>query len=102
MGRYGGYGIALSEIVADFWVLVSLASLRCARSRQAGEQKRDHGRAGRKSLSHPSQRRLSACAGVSVSRPLAGGISTSSATGDETHFALPRSQERPLPAALCT
>jgi len=82
------YGEALSEIVAGFWVLVSLASLRCARNRQAGEQKRDHGRAGRKLLSHSSQRRLSACAGVSVSCLLADGISTSSATGDETQFCL--------------
>jgi len=82
------YGKALSEIADDFWVLVSLPSLRCARNRQAGEQKRDHGRAGRKLLSHSSQRRLSACAGVSVSCLLADGISTSSATGDETQFCL--------------
>ena len=81
------YGEALSEIVADFWVLVSLTSLRCARSRQAGEQKRDHRRAGRKSLSHPSQRRVSSAdGGASLSRRSAGGVTTSSATGDETRF----------------
>src|SRR5215813_7106603 len=81
------YGEALSEIVGGFWVLVSLASLRCARSRQAGEQKRDHGRAGWKSPPQPSQRRISAVgAGASVSWPSAGGTSTSSSTADETHF----------------
>ena len=95
MGGYGVYGEEPSEIVVDFWVFVSRASLRCSRSRQAGEQKRDHLRAGRKSLSHPSQRRLSACAGASVSRPLAGGISISSTTGDETHFCL-----APLPRKI--
>src|SRR5215813_10850795 len=89
------YGEALSEIVGGFWVLVSLASLRCARSRQAGEQKRDHGRADWKSPPQPSQRRISAVgAGASVSWPSAGGT-TSSTTGDETHFCL-----APLPRKI--
>jgi len=63
------------------------ASLRYARSRQAGPQKRDHGRAGRKSASHASQWRVStAGSGASALRPFAGGLSTSSTSGDETHF----------------
>jgi len=47
-----------------------------------------HARAGRrKSASHASQRRVStASSGASALRPFAGGLSTSSATGDETHF----------------
>jgi hypothetical protein len=38
-----------------FWALLCPASLRYAHSRQAGPQKRDHERAGRKSASHASQ-----------------------------------------------
>ena len=61
----------------NFWALLCPASLRYARSRQAGQQKRDHERAGRKSASHASQRRVStAVSGASALRPFAGGLST--------------------------
>jgi hypothetical protein len=61
----------------NFWALLCPASLRYARSRQAGPQKRDHERAGRKSASHASQRRVStAVSGASALRPFAGGLST--------------------------
>jgi hypothetical protein len=56
-------------------------------SRQVGQQKRDHGRAVRKSAPQPSQRRIpTAGSGASALRLLAGRIFTSAATGDETHF----------------
>ena len=68
------------------------------RSRQAGLQKRDHGRAGRKLASHASQWRVStAGSGASALRQFAGGLSTSSATGDETHFSpRPAAEKDPL------
>jgi hypothetical protein len=85
-----GYGDLLGitlEKSDQISILLCPPSLRYARSRQAGPQKRDHGRAGRKSASHASQRRVStAGSGASALRPFAGGLSTSSATGDETHF----------------
>jgi hypothetical protein len=81
------YGGSPSKRATKFWALLCPASLRYARSRQAGPQKRDHERAGRKSASHASQWRVStAGSGASALRPFAGGLSTSSSSGDETHF----------------
>jgi hypothetical protein len=69
---------------------------------KAGPQKRDHGRPGRKSASHASQRRVStASSGASALRPFAGGLSTSSATGDETHFCpVPLPRKTPFGGSL--
>jgi hypothetical protein len=47
------YGGSPSKTATKFWALSCPASLRYARSRQAGPQKRDHGRAGRKSARMP-------------------------------------------------
>jgi transposase len=92
--RRWGWGMAIyggspSKRATKFWALLCPASLRYARSRQAGPQKRDHRRAGRNSASHSSQWRIStAGGGASALRPFAGSLSTSSAAGDETHFCL--------------
>src|SRR5439155_37177 len=84
---YTGDCAVAAEQPMPLWALLCPASLRCARSRQAGPQKRDHRRAGRKSASHPSQWRVSTTgSGASALRPFAGSLSRSSATGDETHF----------------
>ena len=92
------YGGSPSKRATTFWALLCPASLRYARSRQAGLQKRDHERAGRKSASHASHWRVStAGSGASALRPFAGGLSTSSATGDETHFCpVPLPEKDPL------
>jgi hypothetical protein len=67
------YGGSPSKERPKLGVLSCPASLRYARSRQAGPQKRDHGRAGRKSASHASQWRVStAGSGASALRPFAG------------------------------
>ena len=63
IGTPQNFGAAPSNSLLD---LRGIVSQKCdqilgscyARSRQAGPQKRDHGRAGRKSASHASQRRV--------------------------------------------